>query len=170
MAKGLTKKQRGFVKDYVATENGTQAALKHYDIESPNPEKVASVIATENLSKPSIIEAVKEEQKRIADSIPDALLTERHLELLNKRETIIINSEVIERGPDTQAVKAGLEMAYKLKGSYAPEKSLNINIEAEPDVVVKELTEKLNAIHRSSSEPGNGRTASSLGTETQNQE
>ncbi len=71
--------------------------------------------------------------KDFADSIPDSLLSERHLELLNKREVHRIGygeSEEWEMTdqPDTQAVSKALDMAYKLKGSYAPEKSLNINI------------------------------------------
>lgn len=66
------------------------------------------------------------------------LLYEKHIALLNKVEVIARNNvktgmvDVVETGQvDTQAVKAGLEMAYKLKGSYAPEKSVSLNINAE---------------------------------------
>lgn len=52
--------------------------------------------------------------KAIADLIPDELLSEKHLALLNKQDE---NGNI-----DVQAVKAGLDMGYKLKGSYAPEK------------------------------------------------
>lgn len=33
--------------------------------------------------------------------------------------------------PDVQAKKAALDMAYKLKGSYAPEKSISMNLSAD---------------------------------------
>lgn len=61
--------------------------------------------------------------------LPDSLLAKRHKELLNKQEVITKNNmttgevDVIPTGEmDVQAVKAGLDMAYKLKGAYAPEK------------------------------------------------
>lgn len=61
--------------------------------------------------------------------LPDSLLAERHQELLNKRELVKTynkedGSTTVEETqyPDTQAVKAGLDMAYKLKGSYEAEK------------------------------------------------
>ena len=53
--------------------------------------------------------------------LPDSLLAERHKELLNKREYTNKGDEIIDQ-PETQAVSKGLEMAYKLKGSYEPEK------------------------------------------------
>ena len=128
MSRTLTKKQRSFVKEYAKNENGTQAVIKaKYDVKDSI---VAKSIATENLTKPYIIEAVKLEKQSLADSIPDELLTERHIELLNKRETFvnIVNNSKVDLGPDTQAVKAGLEMGYRLKGSYAPEKSLHLGL------------------------------------------
>ena len=61
--------------------------------------------------------------------LPDRLLGEKHRELLNKKEVRLKNNvsegtvETIETGEiDAQAVSKGLEMAYKLKGRYAPEK------------------------------------------------
>ena len=100
----LTKKERGFVRDYLATGNGTKAALQNYDTTSQN---VASNIASVNLTKPRILNA-------IAEALPDDLLAERHLELLNKRD-VMGEVEVV-------AVSKGLDMAYKIKGTYAPEK------------------------------------------------
>lgn len=131
MANKLTKKQRGFVKDYVKTGIGTVAVRNHYDVANDN---VAKSIASENLTKPYI-------QKAIAEMLPDDLLGERHLELLNKRETVIGlkredgTYDRIDIGPDVQGVSKGLDMAYKLKGSYAPEKStsVNLNLEVKPE-------------------------------------
>ena len=109
----LTHKERGFVKDYVATRNGTQSILNNYDVHGKDPAKTASVMAVENLAKPRI-------QKTIAEMIPDELLTEKHLALLNKIDP--------EGEIDVQAVSKGLDMGYKIKGTYAPEKTQNINV------------------------------------------
>lgn len=116
--------------------------------------------------------------KSIAQSIPDVLLSERHLELLNKRETKNVTvkkkdingiektvTKKVDIGPDVFAVKHGLDMAYKIKGTYAPEKTVNLNIEIESDPLVKDLTSKLNEIYRGASESGDGGAAGSLGTE-----
>lgn len=71
---------------------------------------------------------------------------------------------------DNKARKDALDMAYKLKGNYAPEKSVNVNIEVEASDTIKELTAKLNALHRGTSERGNGGATSVVGEEAQNQE
>lgn len=133
MARRLTKKQRGFVKDYVKTGVGVTAALKNYDTTDYD---TAHAIATENLQKPSILKSIQE-------MLPDDLLAERHLELLNKREQRVVGEELLEVGPDVQAVSKGLDMAYKIKGNYAPEKSVNLNIDAAPSDRIKELARKL---------------------------
>ena len=67
--------------------------------------------------------------------IPDELLAKRHKELLNKREVFRVFNHTtgeyekeLADTPDTNAVKAGLDMGYKLKGKYAAEKHINLNI------------------------------------------
>lgn len=132
MKKRLSHKEKGFVRDIVKGKTGIQAILDNYDT---TDKKVAGVMAVQNLEKLRIQEAIKS----IADSIPDDLLVERHLELLNKRDVLF--------GADTQAVKAGLEMAYKLKGSYAPDKLAFTDKKGE-DLVSKEQAEELLALLR----------------------
>lgn len=143
----LTKKQEGFVKDYLETGNGTQAALNNYDTKSEN---VAAMIASENIRKPKIVNALQE-------ALPDELLAEKHLALLNKQEIVTKNNvttgeiDIIPTGEiDVQAVKAGLEMAYKLKGSYAPDKiqQTNLNIDITPQALelAKKYDKELNEL------------------------
>ena len=103
----LTKKQKGFVKDYVETGNGTQAVLNNYDTKD---EHTAAVIASENLTKPAIVKSIQE-------ALPDELLAEKHLALLNKTEikrTFDHSSGEwidIETGQiDAQAVSKGLDL------------------------------------------------------------
>ncbi len=115
----LSKKEKGFVKDYIKTGNGTESALKNYDTEDEN---TAGVIASENLRKPKI-------QKAIADRLPDDLLEEKHLALLNKTEKKYDEEgEIVSEEIDAQAVAKGLDMAYKVKGSYAPDRAINLNL------------------------------------------
>lgn len=123
----LTKKQRGFVKDYIETGNATQSVKNNYDVSN---DLTARVIGSENLTKPNVINAIKS----LSDRIPDELLIERHTELLNKREMTVYGGKdgqpvKIDLGPETQAVTKALDMSYKLKGYYAPEKTVNLNVE-----------------------------------------
>ena len=153
----LTKKQRGFIKDYLATGNGTQAALANYDTDDY---KTASVIAAENLDKPSISSAIE-------DALKDDVLAEKHTQLLNAKhlerisfdtyttdaeiEDVIARmpgyellnivrkqSMIHENGeikftdlyayvmaPDNSTQDKALDKAYKIKGTYAPEKRAN---------------------------------------------
>ncbi len=116
----LTRKQRGFVKDYVETGNGTQSALKNYDTKDY---MTANQIAVENLQKPAIQNAIKS----IAEQIPDELLVQVHLEGLNASRTIKTeDDEIVE--PDYAVRHKYLDTAHKLKGTYAPDRSLNLNV------------------------------------------
>lgn len=128
---GLTKKQRGFVKDYVKTGNGVESALENYDTKDYS---TAGNIASDNLRKPKIIKAILS----IADQIPDNLLVKKHLELLNvpKITRTSVQGETVteEESVDTQALKAGLDMAYKLKGVYAAEKRETINLDVKVNI------------------------------------
>ena len=59
----LTPKQKAFVREYKANGgNGTQAAIK-----AGYSENTADVIATENLRKPSIREALEKEEKKLQE-------------------------------------------------------------------------------------------------------
>ena len=131
MPKGLTRKQKGFVKDYVRTGIGVTSVLNNYDKMKYN---TANAVAVENLQKPSIIEAIAVEQKTLADRIPDDLIERVHLEGLNAGRTIYKNNmssgkvEEVGYEPDYSARHKYLDSAYKLKGSYAAEKSMALNV------------------------------------------
>lgn len=147
MRKPLTPKQRGFVKDYVLTGSGTEAAMRNYSVTTRGS---AAVRAHERMKNPRVRAAIQ----RYADRIDDDLLYKRHVELLNKKE--IIRHFSVELGewieektdqPETQAVTKGLDMAYKLKGAYAAEKSVQIRMNAniETNEKARELAMKFDA-------------------------
>lgn len=173
----LTKKQRGFVKDYIKTGNGTKAALNNYDIESDSPETVASAISTENLSKPLI-------QNAIQEALPDELLAQVHLDGLaaTKRSGtggmkigIGTDGKVNDFGhteidePDFAVRHKYLDSAYKLKGLYAPEKSLIVTVDIEANDEIKKLAEQLNEFNRTGTKniPGDGALPRIVGEEVQ---
>lgn len=72
--------------------------------------------------------------------------------------------------PNAKAVKDALDMAYKLKGSYAAEKKVNLNIEVEALPEIKALTEQINAIHRGTGITSDGGATRIVGEETPDQE
>jgi len=123
----LTKKEKNFVKEYVKTGHGVESVLKTYDTKDYS---TAGNIASENLKKPKIIDAIMS----IAERIPDELLEKVHIEGLNAGKTVFKNNmstgEVEEVGyePDYAVRHKYLDSAYKLKGSYAPDKNININM------------------------------------------
>ena len=63
--KKLTKKQQGFLKDYVATGNATEAVRRNYNPTTPDATRA---IGYENLTKPHIVAVIdKDTQKAEVD-------------------------------------------------------------------------------------------------------
>ena len=130
----LSHNEKGFVKDIVNGETGTQAALNNYDTTDENS---AAVIASKELRKDKIQVAIK----TIAEKIPDDLLVEKNIALLNKMETKEVRlpdgtTEVIESNQiDARAVAKGLDIAHRVKGNYAPEGAVNVNVNINPILV-----------------------------------
>jgi len=135
----LSKKEKGFVKDWIKTGNGTQSILNNYNTKSEN---VAGVMAVENLAKPKIQKAIMS----IAEQIPDEDLVKVHKEGLNAGKTIFKNNnstgEVEEVGyePDYAVRHKYLDSAYKIKGIYSQDENSKINIVV--PVLVKFLDKK----------------------------
>lgn len=118
----LTKKQQGFVKDYLETGNATEAVRRNYNV---SDDLTARVIGSENLTKPNIQEVIKS----LAERIDDDTLILKHRQFLNSDKEEI-------------GIKA-LDMGYKLKGAYAPEKSIALNVNADiTNPKAKELADK----------------------------
>ncbi len=115
----LTKREQGYVKDLASGKSGIQAVKNNFKVKNDNS---ASAYSSKLKKKPKVIKRLLS----IADQIPDKLLVEKHLELLNvpKKVRTFIKGELSNEYEevDSNALKAGLDMAYKLKGSYSPEK------------------------------------------------
>lgn len=166
MAKKLTPKQEKFVDAFVATGVGAEAARAAYDIPEDNTH-LAAVVASENLTKPDIKQA-------IASKITPEMVVKAHASLLEavrldyfvfsksmKDEEIKAHVEAqglqctnireSERGklafftlPDGMARGKGIELYHRLHGSFAPDKSFHVHVKAEPNDRIKQLAKKLN--------------------------
>lgn len=115
MARKITPKQKKFADAYLESGNGTLAVMESYDVPQDKP-NLAAVIASENLTKPNVINYLEA-------ALPDDLLARIHKEGLEA-------TRLEDDGPDFNVRHKYLDTAYKLKGSYAAEKSINMNVSA----------------------------------------
>lgn len=101
----LTYKEKLFCETYLDFKgNGTSAAMEVYDCANY---KVAGSVAYENLRKPQIFQYVNTLLDEYGFS--DENVKKQHLFILNQMA-------------DLAAKNKGIDMFYKLKGEYAPEK------------------------------------------------
>lgn len=144
----LTKKQRGFVKDYVETENGTQAALNNYKIESLKAETVANAIAVENLQKPLIIEAIEVTRKTLKQALIDKGITEDYLA---DKVNILLQAEDKQGNKDYTAIDKGLKHATSIYGVVSDDdkpknnNTYNFIFNPESQASIKEMESKIKA-------------------------
>lgn len=144
MGDKLTQQEIGFVKDLIKTGNATQAVKNNFD--TITTDGSAREKGSTLLTRPNI-------QNAIAEALPDDLLSRKHLQFLNsEREEI--------------GIKA-LDMGYKVKGFYAPEKSINLNLNGDiiPTEELEELAQQLNDIARNNTRqsfPGDGTPAGTV--------
>ncbi len=125
--KELSKQDQDFVKGVALTGNKTQSAKDAYGIENDG---YARVKGHKQITKDNIATALEEVKRTIAEQIPDDLLIKVHLEGLNAGRTIIKgDNEIVE--PDYATRHKYLDTAHKLKGTYAPDKSIVLDIQAD---------------------------------------
>lgn len=65
----LSKRQQGFVVDYLKTGNGAEAARNNYNIVGKSADGIARSIASENLTKPAIVSAIEEGRISLKDAL-----------------------------------------------------------------------------------------------------
>lgn len=77
------------------------------------------------------------EQKGVIDALEDFGFSE------SKAKEVV--GRVLTTGKEENQIRAA-DMIFKVHGTYAPERRVNLNIDLEPSQEVKELAEKLNAV------------------------
>ena len=116
----LTPKQTKFVNTYLTNgQNGTKAALEHYDTNDYN---TAHVIASENLQKPTIREVV--EQALAKSGLTPDTITDNLKHAASQRP---------EKGSMDSMIKANVEL-LKLWGAYPGSKHTNLNLSLKGDI------------------------------------
>jgi hypothetical protein len=134
----LTRKQQQFVQEYVETGIGVKAAFKAYDTESDN---TARSIASENLTKPNIREAIDKAlarrnlgPDRWAEVLDDAMQAESEL--------VTGPGQTIKR-PDHSVRLKAVDLAAKLSDAYPHHnegrehihKHLHVEVHEPPEVM-----------------------------------
>lgn len=145
--KKLTLKQAKFTKEYLKTGNATEAAAKAYDVKNRN---TANSIATENLAKPAIKEAVMSAAEKLGIN-PEYVLGnyKRAIEITGKTYTKTVgqgeNVAVLEDMVDSQAFIKSNEMLGKHLKLFTDTVDINAKVEAtiEDSDRKKELAKKL---------------------------
>ena len=123
MARKLTKKQKAFADKYLETDHGQDSVLETYDTTDPN---TARAIASENLTKPNIVQYLEENASGAISRIVE-----------------------MSRNAKNEAVKLSANKDIADRAGYKPvERSISLTVEAEitnPEArqLAKEFEEKL---------------------------
>ena len=115
MARGLTIKQNMFVKGLVESGNGTQAALGAYNTSSS---EVAKVIASENLTKLNVREAVEQAMERNGLSV----------EYISGKIKDSMVAGVGIKAKNSDTIRAG-EVLLKLRGAFPTKQSASLHVD-----------------------------------------
>lgn len=150
----MTILQKLFCDHYLEFKgDGVNAVFKAgYNVKNA---KEASAISWENLQKPNLIAYINHSLEEAGFN--DDNVYKQHLFLVNQHA-------------DFPSKAKAIDMFYKLKGNYAPEKSVNLNIEVEASNEIKDLAKKVNDVYRGTSVSSNGGDAGAVGIETPNKE
>lgn len=130
MSSELTKKQKGFIKDFIKTGNATESALNNYDIESDDPINVAGNIGCTNIRKPKI-------KAELSNFINDL---ERHRnKILKRMEATVDEAEYNEL---SQSLDRVIKNQQLLSGKITERQEIQINIDANSNSRYADKSEK----------------------------
>ena len=104
----LNPKQKRFCEEYIIDSNATQASIR-----AGYSKNTAKEIGHEHLTKPHIIEYIRELSKQITSS-----------RILKSRDIQILLSDRIEEGLDQDGLRA-VDIINKMQGNYALDKEAN---------------------------------------------
>lgn len=106
----LTKRRRGFVKDYILNgENGQEAAKSNFNVSNNNS---ARAVASELLTFPNVIEAIEIERETLKSALEKQGVTPAKIAL---KVDELLNNE------DPNAIDKGLKHAKDIYGVADPD-------------------------------------------------
>jgi len=85
----LTPKEQGFCDDYLATGNGTRAALNNYNVSGPHN---ASVLASDTLRKPFVRQYLEQQSEGAAERVVKLSQNAR-----NESVRLAANKDILDR-------------------------------------------------------------------------
>jgi N-acetylglucosamine kinase-like BadF-type ATPase len=95
----------------VLEENGTKAVMNHYDVKD---NLVAKSIATENLTKPYIVEAIENKRKSLKEALIEKGIDEKKIA---DKINVLLDATIGENEkPDVNAIDKGLKHAKEIYG------------------------------------------------------
>ena len=119
----LTKKEKKFADEYLQTGNGTQSILKAYDTDK---EKVAWVMAVENLTKPRI-RAYLDDKWDDAGCVLEELMNNAKKEDVRLNAWKFIYEQVHWKATQRAEIKHEGDLSHNIV--YLPQKTLEDNAE-----------------------------------------
>ena len=117
MARTLTKRQKGFARDYIETGVGTIAARKNYNISNDNS---AAAVASELLTVPKVKQYIESKTERAAERIVELSEQEENLPV-----SLGATKDILDRG--------GLAVVSKSE-TKSVQVNLSGNILAQPEL------------------------------------
>ena len=135
----LTKKQIGFVNDYVETGIASLAVKNNYNVQN---DLTARVIGSENLTKPNVIQAIEVKRKSLKEALIERGITEDKIALKV--------DELLDSG-DGNLIDKGLKHATNIYGIKYDEEgnkqnsTYNFIFNSETQKSVQEINEIIKA-------------------------
>jgi len=134
----MTLKEKQFIKITAQTLNPAEGVRRAYDLgakgglkDKKHKDNTTYVMAKENLSKPHIQKGLREEMED--KGVDNTLITNITKRNLKQNKNIPASNQIID-------------IYHKIKGNYAPEKKITMNIT--PDNVNKLIDAKLNELRQ----------------------
>lgn len=171
MNKTLKPREKKFAQAYI--ENGGNASAAAVEVLGPAPKTRKTDVRA--VQGHHLLRKIKEKTTLLDDYLPESMLFDKLKKLTNQKMlayfvfakkmsdeeitehmkanglvTVVIRES--DKGKlafyttdDPVAISRAIDMGFKLRGSYAPEKKMNLNINAEiiPDEKVQALADKL---------------------------
>lgn len=133
----LTKRRKGFVKDYVETGNGAEAARRNFNVSNDNS---ARAVASELLTFPNVAQAIEIEEKSLRQALEEQGVTKQKIAL--KVNELLDNK-------DPNAIDKGLKHALAINGVTPDEEkpkgntTYNILFSAETQADIREIENRI---------------------------
>ena len=137
----LTFREQGFVQDVLTGKKIREAVKKNYNTSTDNS---ADVIGQSILGRPRVQQALMDLMDKTG--VSDRRLVERlkHMIFDAKKEIITKDGDLVEVNDNSASLK-GLDMAFKIKGAYAPERHemLGVNVSIYQNLSDEELERRI---------------------------